>query len=174
MVALVLACVHAARGDGRGITTFSSGSRLGAGTQTASAASSTASHGGGGIITVHGDPWRPGPDSHSSASQSRATPGHAPAYRAARGTPGAHDEPICIVHRPGAPAGAQPTPAPAPDPRELALIRSIPLKALPPGQFGPPAPMVLMSTQTLASSGHAAPMARNAFYLSPVMGAGMP
>lgn len=104
MVALVLACVHAARGDGRGggVATIS-GSRV--------AASSGSK--GGGVVTVRGDPWRPtANDKRAAAARKTAS-----ANVFARGKPkdrnAPHDPPVCVVRRPGQPAPVAP-PAPIP------------------------------------------------------------
>ena len=160
MVALVLACVHAARGDGRGgISTITSGVR------SSSAAHTT------GIVTVRGDPWRPTTEQRSAAGRAKSapTPYRSAAYRPRRAPSAQHDEPICIVRR----GTDDPT---ARDPqvqREARTITtSIVLRPLPPGQYGPPAP--ILAAATPAPAVKAAPLARNAFYLSPVMGAGMP
>jgi hypothetical protein len=157
MVALVLACVHAARGDGHGVASF-----------TNSRVSGVSSRGS--VVTVRGDPWHPGPDARSTASRGRpAPPGRQTAYRARRGAPAPHQDAICIVRHPG----EHPQQMSAVELQKLAAARSIPLQPLPPGQYGPPAPIITAAPLAAAPS-PIAPLARNAFYLSPVVGASMP
>ena len=93
MVALVLACVHAARGDGRapGVATFTSGTR---------GASAVATRAGSGVVTLKGDPWKaPADKSAAGAQTAAARAARQTAERSRLARTQARDEPICIVRR---------------------------------------------------------------------------
>ncbi len=150
MVALVLACVHAARGDGRGgsIASHSFGARTG---------NSVVRSGGGGgssIATVRGDPWVAGPEKRSTSTSSSSVrlPVMPDPRISVKGHPrdhaGPHEAPVCIVRR----AGENPADEPAP-----------------PQLMGPPPP----PAPIVADANHPLPL-RNAFALTASMAAGMP
>ncbi len=108
MVALVLACVHAARGDGRSTSVVSIGSGAKAGSAVPTRAGSqvpTRSVGvsGGVVSTIHGDPWVPPSDQRVSVSQgsqaARLAADRARRARANRSGSDLRDDSICVVRR---------------------------------------------------------------------------